>query len=367
MLNKVRLVAVFCCLAIGLNAQDDVNNVQLPALQLPAQRTNINVPDLDGYQTLKCDFHIHTVFSDGIVWPDVRVREAWEEGLDAIAITDHIENNPSKPHIGGDHNSSYEIALPAAKDLNILLIRAGEITRSMPPGHLNALFVEDVNKLDTENASDAIMEAHRQGGYIIWNHPGWKAQQPDTCRMFAIHNEFIRKGIINGMEVFNEKEWYPIVLGWCIDNKLAVIASSDIHDVNAHYYSLDRYHRPMTLVFAKERTLESLKQALFEKRTVAWFGKYVAGPEIFLRQLFDKSVSVASFPARDTKGFYAAEISNNSDFVLEFQPFDDNLDAFAIEPNSSVIVRIKQQGEFRYSIQNWFVNANEKMEVKLKF
>ena len=26
---------------------------------------------------------MHTVFSDGVVWPSVRVEEAWREGLDA--------------------------------------------------------------------------------------------------------------------------------------------------------------------------------------------------------------------------------------------------------------------------------------------
>ena len=59
-------------------------------------RTEINIPGFDGYQTLKCDFHIHTVFSDGSVWPSVRVQEAWQEGLDAIAITDHLEYRPHK-------------------------------------------------------------------------------------------------------------------------------------------------------------------------------------------------------------------------------------------------------------------------------
>lgn len=38
-----------------------------------AQRRNeIQVPDLDGYTTLKCDFHMHSVFSDGLVWPDLK-------------------------------------------------------------------------------------------------------------------------------------------------------------------------------------------------------------------------------------------------------------------------------------------------------
>jgi len=46
-------------------------------LSMQAQvRNEIHVPDLGGYETLKCDFHMHTVYSDGLVWPTVRVDEA---------------------------------------------------------------------------------------------------------------------------------------------------------------------------------------------------------------------------------------------------------------------------------------------------
>ena len=43
-------------------------------------RRELRLPEIDGYQLLKCDFHVHTIFSDGIVWPTLRVQEAWEEG-----------------------------------------------------------------------------------------------------------------------------------------------------------------------------------------------------------------------------------------------------------------------------------------------
>ena len=51
----------------------------------------IEFPNIPGYLTLKCDFHMHTVFSDGSVWPDIRVEEALKDGLDAIATTEHLE------------------------------------------------------------------------------------------------------------------------------------------------------------------------------------------------------------------------------------------------------------------------------------
>jgi len=51
----------------------------------------------------------------------------------------------------------------------------------MPPGHFNALFFNDTQALDKQDWHEAFVEAKKQGAYIIWNHPGWKAQQPDTC------------------------------------------------------------------------------------------------------------------------------------------------------------------------------------------
>src|SRR5512138_3874216 len=104
-------------------------------------RQEIHLPDILGYKTLKCDFHMHTVFSDGLVWPTVRVDEAWREGLDAISITDHIEYQPHKGDIPKNLNRSYDIALPRAKERGILLVKGTEITRDTPPGHFNALFI----------------------------------------------------------------------------------------------------------------------------------------------------------------------------------------------------------------------------------
>ena len=52
----------------------------------------IEFPDLPGYKTLVCDLHMHSVFSDGSVWPDIRIEEAKRDGLDVIATTEHIES-----------------------------------------------------------------------------------------------------------------------------------------------------------------------------------------------------------------------------------------------------------------------------------
>ena len=97
--------------------------------------------DVPGFVTLKGDFHIHTVFSDGLVWPTVRADEAWREGLDVISITDHLEYQPHKADVSTNFNRSYELARGHGTDLDLLVVRGSEITRKMPPGHLNAIFL----------------------------------------------------------------------------------------------------------------------------------------------------------------------------------------------------------------------------------
>ena len=44
----------------------------------------ITFPDVEGYEILVLDPHTHSVFSDGHVWPRVRVEEALRDGLDAL-------------------------------------------------------------------------------------------------------------------------------------------------------------------------------------------------------------------------------------------------------------------------------------------
>ena len=59
---------------------------------LGTNRTEIFLPQVNGYNVYKADLHTHTLYSDGSVMPAFRVLEAWQQGLDIIAITDHLES-----------------------------------------------------------------------------------------------------------------------------------------------------------------------------------------------------------------------------------------------------------------------------------
>lgn len=342
--------------------------ITMPEIVRNSFRTEISLPDIPGYVTLKCDFHIHTVFSDGVVWPTVRVDEAWEDGLDAIAITDHIENNPKK--MPGMTHTEYEIALPVAKARDIILVRAGEISRSMPPGHFNALFVKDVNALNVPDYMDALAEAVKQGGFIIWNHPGWRAQQPDTTLWMKEHEAIYQKGWMHGIEVFNEKEWYPESLRWAMEKDLAVTGNSDIHEVYDVKYRSDLFPvRPMTLVFAKERTEESLREAMFAKRTATLFFNRLAGKKEFIEPLVNQSI-VVNKPHLYQDGYIYFSIKNLSDIEFTFvkkMPDKSELPGrFVIPAQGTVILRAKQLSgkpeSYPYLLENVLTGVEQQFE-----
>ena len=257
-------------------------------------RKGVQIPDIPGYRTLKCDLHIHTVFSDGSVWPDIRPEEAWREGLDAIAITDHIEYQPHKADLPTNHNRSFEIAKPRGDLLALTMIKGTEVTRSMPPGHLNAVFVTDVEPMDTPNWQDAVQEANKQGAFVFWNHPGWTGHQPDgISKWYPEHTQLVEANLLHGIEVVNGREYYPEAHRWCIENNLTLLSTSDIHTaLNLDYHVHQGDHRPMTLVFATDNSVAAIKDALFNQRTALYSGNRLIGDESFLRPIFDASIQV---------------------------------------------------------------------------
>lgn len=283
-------------------------------------RLVLRLPEIEGYQIVKCDFHSHTVFSDGHVWPDFRVGEAWADGLDALAISDHIEYRPHEKDLSTNHNRSFELAKGAADAVGITLIKAAEITRDMPPGHLNVLFLTDVDKLDTESWRDAVKAAYKQGAFIFWNHPGWTGQQPDgISRWYDEHDELLAAGILHGIEVVNSDEYYPTVYQWCIEKKLTILGNSDIHSTtDMDYNHIPGNHRPMTWVLAKSKEINDIKEALFARRTIVYWRDILIGEKHYLEPLFFGAIRLETPTIVRAKG-QQVQIANLSDLLFELE------------------------------------------------
>lgn len=335
---------------------------------------NIKLPDIDGYKTLKADLHIHTVFSDGLVWPTVRVAEAKKEGIDVISLTEHIEYHPFSDNVKSDNNQSYEIARSLAEKNGIILIRGGEITRSMPPGHSNALFLQDCNKLATENYMDAYKEAARQGAFIFWNHPCWKKQQPDTVVWWKEHEELYEKKLLHGIEVVNRDDYCKEAHRWCIEKNLTFLANSDIHNpVCMEYNDCNNKHRPLTLLFVKEKSIEGCSEALFERRTLILHNYKLYGFRDLLTT-FIKSCLIIEKAEKINKKQVLLTIKNTSSipFILGINNSNESQNSdYEISLNegeNSFILNIAQQHDIKtlslcFTIKNAFAEPEKALEV----
>lgn len=335
------------------------------------QRRIVHLPDIPGYVTLKCDFHMHTVFSDGNVWPTVRVDEAVRDGLDAIAITDHLEYTPKKDFIPVDFNAAWKIAETYAKERDLILVHGTEITRKMPPGHVNALFIKDASLIAKDSVWDSYAEAINQGAFLMWNHPGWKSQQPDGIpRMYDIHRKLIKNGWLHGMEFFNGNEYSPLVFTFCLQNNLALMASSDAHGIISESYTSPNYtNRPMTLVLAKERSHDSLKEAMFAGRTIVWFRDILAGKEEFVKPFFYQCISVGKPYYQNDKSIFI-QVTNKSDIPFFLvNGVTDAPPTVTLGANSvtRVVISKKVNAPLIYDVKNVLTGESNILKIELKY
>ena len=360
-MNKFISLVLTVCLSLPLFAQ---------------ARREMVIPNLKGYVTLKCDFHIHTVFSDGLVWPTVRVDEAYVEGLDAIAITDHIEFRPfiTGGDIVGSHNRSYEIAKDRAKDKGIILIKGGEISRGMPPGHHNAIFLTNVDELDKPEYMDAFRAAKAQNAFIMWNHPGWIRQAPDSTVWWPEHTVLYEQGLMQGIEVAQYGIYYPEAHRWALEKNLTMIGNSDTHESIQEESEYGHWsHRPMTLIFAKERTSESIHEALKERRTAVYFEENIIGREKHLKELFENAVEW-KVERKDNTATIMFKNKSDLTFYMKNTQRDSGLGyskKWTVEPHSTyaIVVNLRSDnyhGNVIFSVENFLVEPDKGMKYTIK-
>jgi hypothetical protein len=280
-------------------------------------RQPLPVPDIPGYRTLKADFHLHTVFSDGNVWPTVHVQDAWRDGLDVIALTEHAEYHPHAADVNTDIGRSFTIAKPLADQLGLILVPGIEITKPDPPkapivlpegsAHFNALFVTDWKVLNVpDDLMEALRRAKAQNAFVFWNHPRFRVSQ---ARWFPPIARAFDAGLFSGMELVNGPDFYDESYAWIEERQLTILADSDAHDPVPPRTATS--HRPITLLFARSADLDGVRDALVSRRTAAWQGDDVWGTEEHLRGLWRGAVSLESATLSRKSGF-ALRVRNTS-------------------------------------------------------
>lgn len=316
-------------------------------------RSEIVIPQVNGYNVYKADLHSHTMFSDGKVTPEWRVEEAWQDGLDIVAITDHIEGRPyvvrvpkylngvevqvqNEKEISVDLNASVRLAQDQARKLNILLIPGTEISRPYKTvGHLNALFTTDNNAIPAEDPLQALRNAKAQGALVQFNHPGTGRTSLDLTE-FEINA--YKEGLIDGIEIFNNNGFYPKAIDRALEKGLYMSGNSDVHTTTDIAYSDATLSRNITLILAKEKTMEAVKDALVNRRTIAYGFDQIAGEESLIKDLFNACVT-AEFVRVDSKGNTIFNLTNMSSLV--FAASINGSNPHWIAPFSTIPMKIK--------------------------
>ncbi|MCQ2119997.1 MAG: PHP domain-containing protein [Bacteroidales bacterium] len=367
------IAAAFTCACLSAQTKEQAKeNPDLFRAIRNLARTEILIPDVDGFKAIKTDLHVHTVYSDGDCSPEYRVKEGWRDGLDAIAITDHIEYRPNdskmKRYLGSDQevkanlNLPVELAKNASASYGILVIPGIEITRDPQNiGHFNALFTTDNNKIPDGDPLVAIRNAKAQDAVIQFNHPGWArgdANFTETAK------KAMAEGMIDGIESFNGEEFYPKNIEDAVNNNCYVASNSDIHATTYDYYLRSDYFRNMTIVFAKECSLPAIKEALLAQRTIAYGCGTLSGSREMLEKFFYASVEIKNANV-DGNGNGTILLTNKTSFPFLLNGPTTSVNVL-LPPLSTIRVSIKNGQELKYSVSNMFYGVDKNLEVSIK-
>lgn len=385
---KKFITLMMCLASISASAQyhyTDANNPEMlhhVASKAPCRKV-FTLPVVNGYNIYLADLHTHSVYSDGSVLPKFRIAEAWQDGLDIIAITEHIEYRPAEkafyeylkkytaveynkekginiPMV--DLNTAVNVAATEGKNYDILVIPGSEITRNgTTVGHFNALFTTDNNLIYDEDPVQAIRNAKAQGALVMHNHPGWRKTSLDFTDTEKIAYE---EGLIDGVEVMNGSEFYPGIIDRVQERGLFIAANSDIHGATAVDYRLTGSDRPMTLILARDKSMESIREALESNRTIALGYGELCGEEGLLAELFKASITFDELNV--TEKNKVLQLTNKTSIPYLIQLEGKN--PVHIDPHSAVRMTIdKNTKMLKMSIINMWCSADSHPVVELGF
>ena len=354
-------------------------------------RNEIILPKVNDYLVLKSDLHIHTVYSDGNVTPEYRVQEAWTDGLDVMAITDHVEyrrwegqmvtflkgympegtkaentnlvgKKADERGILSDLNLPCRVAKSSAEQYGLILIPGIEITRDpLTIGHYNALFVKDANTIYDADPIVSIKNAREQGAIIVQNHPGWRRK---NLEVLEFEQKVYADDLIDGVEIMNGSEFYPTVVDRASEKKMFMSANTDIHGTTARDYTSVGQLRDMTLILAKDKSLDSVKEALMARRTLAYAYGSIAGEEQLVRDFFNACITYETLFEKDGKQ-RKVRMSNPTSmtFVLNFGG-----NPVQLRPFTSRDVTVNKGKDVTFTVENlWVPGEKNHPEFKLTY
>lgn len=214
-----------------------------------------------------------------------------------------------------------------------------------------------------------------KNAFIFWDHPGWQVKNiPGSFEWIAFIDKPYKGGKLHGIEVVNGFSFYKKALDWAIDRDLAVMGNTDIHNLIAHSYDIERegVHRTMTLVMSKDRSAAGIREALDAGRTVAWSSHYLFGKEEHVRNLVNACIELSSAYHEKSNGrnkpatkYY--ELTNKSDLHFELVLKEGNgTERIVLHPRSSQILTASSiDTKLTYEVVSTYVRSDQHLQYDI--
>ena len=196
----------------------------LVSTYFPVQHIHVDLEE----DEILCDFHVHTIMSDGYLDPIERVMWYIENGIDVAAFSDH------------DNLRGAKMAREFVKknNLDLTVIMAEEWTDHENNIHMNIFGLDEtIVPLESEeeggpkamDAEHTIKYVKDQGAYIIVNHYNYN-ENPDGGYGTPYTLEDLRDWGVDGFEIINGGNLkHPKIREFCLNNSLICISATDIH------------------------------------------------------------------------------------------------------------------------------------------
>ena len=166
--------------------------------------------------------------------------------------------------------------------------------------------------------------------------------------------------LIDGIEIMNGTDFFPKAITRALENNFFMSANSDAHVILEREGGLP--YRNMTFIFAKDKSLASIREALEARRTIAYSLGTIAGEETLLRKFVEASLEIRSAGV-DRKGKAQYVVKNNSsvEYLIHFEGGNP----VVLGSLSSAFVVAQKAGQDTLVIDNAWCGEDKRLTIKI--
>ena len=132
-----------------------------------------------------------------------------------------------------------------------------------------------------------------------------------------------------------------------MENNLTILGTSDIHGIADWKFKIpEGGHRPITFVLSRSKSVEDIKKALFEGKTMVWFKDLIIGREDHLSKIVKANLTASSMSYNKNEIIAKVKLKNQAATPLNLRykglyTFHEDSSVFIIPPYGEKTILVK--------------------------